>query len=460
MTIPGKAEARTRGRRSRVVLGRLALVAWTAGTPTVVAVGVIGWPAHDALASTGTTAPPTSSSTAASSAPPAVGASLLPCSAPRAGAPCQADPSQVQINLPGNTDVTAVQLSWVAEPGRSTGVPTNSPPTILQVASKAGASNNPVACSSPNPVGSGQTAICWNWPGSMDWASGGREWLLNGTYQASPCSGVSSSGACNPSADLGPSRVQVGAPPAPTSGFSATSQGAAVTFRWQPGPEPDLVGYSVTRNSQPIYTCTTNGFGPGQGQPCANPPSFSDSPGAGTWTYQVETLRFGADSSAADVVGSLGPSVVSSVSAPAPGPTGASGGGGGFGSPGAHFSYVLPPIPTGVASPIYAPIGLPGRAPSTAAIGEGEPGVSQSSPNLPYNDNPALGGASAEATGTSFRPIVKAVRNNVDAAAELALAVIALSLAIHAWYVRDELRKAAARVAARNPIDPKGLPST
>jgi hypothetical protein len=86
--------------------------------------------------------------------------------------------------------------------------------------------------------------------------------------------------------------------------------------------------------------------------------------------------------------------------------------------------------------------------------------VAQPNPNLPYNDNPALGAVpSAETTGTSERPPVKAV-HSVNAAAELALAVIALSLAVHAWYVRDELRKAASRVAARQAIDPKGLQST
>ncbi|HEX4864412.1 MAG TPA: hypothetical protein VFV02_10080, partial [Acidimicrobiales bacterium] len=316
--------------------------------------------------------------------------------------------------------------------------------TILRVA-------NQVPCTHPSPAGAGQAATCWGWPGSMEYASGGYQWLLNGTYIVTPCSGVSSSGGCNQSADLGPTQAQVAAPPAPPAGLAATSQLSTITLNWKPSPEPDLVGYVISRNSEAIYTCSTNGFGPGAGRPCAYPPSFSDSPGLGTWTYQVEAIRFGADTSPAHVVHSAASTVGATLSASST--TG--------GPPSVHFNFTLPPIPpTGIMSPVNAPSGLPGRAPTTAAIGEGEPGVAQANPNLPYNDNPALGAVSAaEATGTSERPQPKPVPN-VNAAAELALAVIALSLAVHAWYVRDELRKAAARVAARQAIDPKGLQST
>lgn len=440
---------RTADRRSRPreVFGRLCLVAWAAGAPTGAVAVVLAGHAGAAQASTTTTTAPASGSattTAPSGPPPPAGVSLLPCSAPRAGAPCATNPSELQVNVPGQSDVSAVQLAWVAESGRAAGVPSNAPPTILQVA-------NAVACAGPSPAGAGQTATCWNWPDSMKYSSGGGQWVLNGTYQVTPCSGVSSSGGCNQSADLGPAPVQVAAPPAPPAGLTATSQLSTITLRWQPAPEPDLVGYVISRNSEAIYTCTTNGFGPGAGRPCAYPPSFSDSPGLGTWTYQVQALRFGADTSPAHVVHSAGSSVGAALGSPS-----AAGG-----PPSVHFSFTLPPIPpTGIMSPVNVPAALPGRAPTTAAIGEGEPGVAQPNPNLPYNDNPALGAVpSAEATGTSERPPVKAV-HSVNAAAELALAVIALSLAVHAWYVRDELRRAAARVAARQGIDPKGLQST
>ena len=433
--------------RPRALLGRLVLVAWAAGVPTGAVAAVVAGHAGVADASTTTTSSPpsgTTSTTAPSGPPPPAAVSLLPCSAPRTGAPCAADPSQLQVNVPSRSDVTAVQLSWVAESGRATGVPSDNPPTILQVA-------NQVACTNPSPAGAGQAATCWGWPGSMKYSSGGSPWVLNGSYQVTPCSGVSSSGGCNQSADLGSTQVQVAAPPGPPAGLSASSQVSTVTLTWQPSPEPDLVGYVISRNSEAVYTCSTNGFGPGAGRPCAYPPSFSDRPGLGTWTYQVEALRFGADTSPAHVVHSTGSTVGVALSPSAtPG-----------GPPSVHFNLLLPPIPpTGVMSPVIALPALPGRAPTTAAIGEGEPGVSQPNPNLPYNDNPALSAVpSAEATGTSERPPVKAV-HSVDAAAELALAVIALSLAVHAWYVRDELRKAAARVAARQTIDPKGLQST
>lgn len=440
---------RTTVRRSRPggVFGRLFLVAWAAGAPTgAVAVVLAGHPGAAQASTTTTTTPAggTTTTTAPPGPPPPAGVSLLPCSAPRAGAPCATDPSELQVNVPGGSDVTAVQLSWVAESGRATGVPSNNPPTILQVV-------NQVACANPSPTGPGQAATCWNWPESMKYSSGGGQWVLNGSYQVTPCGRVSSSGGCNQSADLGPAQVQVAAAPAPPAGLTATSQFGTITLKWQPAPEPDLVGYVISRNSEAIYTCSTNGFGPGAGRPCANPPSFSDSPGLGTWTYQVQAIRFGADTSPAHVVHSTGSSVAAALGSPS-----AAGG-----PPSVHFSSVLPPIPpTGIMSPVNAPAASPGRAPTTAAIGEGEPGVAQPNPNLPYNDNPALGAvSSAEATGTAERPPVKAV-HSVNAAAELALAVIALSLAVHAWYVRDELRRAAARVATRQAIDPKGLQST
>lgn len=433
----------------RRVLGRLVLVAWAGAAPSLAfAVAVVGH-ASVAQASTTTTTPttkPSSTTTAPSGPPPSATASLLPCNAPRSGAPCASDPSELQVNVPGGSDVTAVQLSWVAESGRASGVPSNSPPTVLQVA-------NQVGCTSPSPAGAGQTATCWSWPASMTYSSGGIQWVLNGTYQVTPCSGVTSSGGCNQSADLGPTQVQIADAPTSPAGLSASDQLNTITLKWQAGAEPDLVGYVISRNSEAIYTCSTNGFGPGAGRPCASPPSFSDSPGTGTWSYQVEAIRFGADTSPAHVVRS-DPSTVVASSAPGSASAGVTGA-----PPAYHFT--LPPIPpTGIMAAVDPPAAVSGRAPTTATIGEGQPGVSQADPTLDYTDDPALGASpSALATGTSERPPVKAV-HSVSAAAELALAVIALSLAVHAWYVRDELRRAAARVAARQAIGPKGLQST
>jgi hypothetical protein len=425
--------------RPRRATGRLAVVIWAVCAPTaVLGLAVTGSAGTAQAASASSTTPTTS----ASSPPPPINPSLSPCDAPRQGAPCGVDPSQLQLNMPGGTDVTAVQLSWVAEPGRSSPVPGG--PAMLEVANAASCSQGP----------------CWTWPQSVDYSSGGTPWVLNGTYQVSPCSSQSGSG-CTPSAYYGPSQVQIAVAPAAPANLSATSQGGTVTLRWQAGAEPDLVGYLISRNSEDIYTCSTNGFGPGAGRPCASPPSFSDNPGVGTWRYQVEALRFGQDASPAHVVHSLAATVVTSVNGAGGSP--AAGAGGGPSIPGGPSPVHLsaPPIPpSGVMPAFIAPLGVAGRPPTTAAAPEGEPGAGGVNPNLPYSDNPALGSAqNAEATGTSERPPPKPV-HSVDSVAEIAFAVIALSLAVHAWYIRDELRRAAARVAARKAFDAQGLQST
>lgn len=434
MSADNSGGLRVRVARRRRILGRVALVAWAAGAPmTATGLAVVA-AAGPAFAST-------TSTTAPQSPPPPLNVALSPCDPPRQGAACGVDPSQLQVNIPGGTDVTAVEVSWVSEPGRSSPVPSANPPTLLPV-------SNSASC------GGG---LCWNWPQSIDYRADGNPWILNGTYQVSPCAGQSTN-SCTPSANYAPSQVEIAAAPAVPANLSASTQGGTITLRWQAGPEPDLVGYLVTRNSEDIYTCSINGFGPGAGHPCASPPSFSDNPGPGTWRYQVEALRFGQDGSAAHVIRSFPATAVASVAGAAVGGNAGSAGSAGGNQPAAHI--FVPPIPAaGVMPSFISPTGVAGRAPTTANAPEGEPGVTQGSPNLPYADNPALAGAQAEATGTSERPPPKPVRN-VNSVAEIALAVIALSLAIHAWYVRDELRRAAARVAARQAIDQRGLQST
>lgn len=436
MTSPRAIPSLLGGRR-RQAAGRLALVAWFAGAPIAAfAAGVAASPGTALAATTSTTAPASTTS----SPPPPLNVSLSPCDAPRQGAACGSDPTEIQLNLPGGTDVTGVQVSWVPEAGRSSPVPGG--PAYVQLAS---------------PGSSCPTSYCLSWPQSLDYNS----WVLNGTYQVTPCGPSSSAGSCTPSADYGPSQVQIAVAPAAPANLTATSQGGTITLHWQAGPEPDLVGYLISRNSEDIYTCTTDGFGPGAGRACASPPSFSDNPGVGTWRYQVEALRFGPDASPAHVVHSLGSTVVSSVNGAGSSGTGGSGnfaGGGSNASPPVHIA--APPIPAaGIMPAFFAPTGVAGRPPTTAAAPEGESGAAGVNANLPYSDNPALGSNAADATGTAVRPPPKPVKN-VDSLAEIAFAVIALSLAVHAWYIRDELRRAAARVAVRKGFDTQGLPST
>lgn len=222
-----------------------------------------------------------------------------------------------------------------------------------------------------------------------------------------------------------------------------------MTVGWNLGPEPDLVGYTVSRNTQVVYTCSTNSAGLDASSPCTNPPSFSEQPGSGGWAYTVTALRFGADSAAADYVASTGSQ--SSVYVPAPPPP-SSGGAAGSGlatNGGQSGRAFLPPLPAvGTMRPAQMGLGGVGaNAVPSIADTEDSGGVSTGTPAaLPYNDNPALNGTLASGTHQSqLRPKT----NSIDTAAELALAALALALAVHIWYVRGELRVASIRVAAR-----------
>jgi len=222
-----------------------------------------------------------------------------------------------------------------------------------------------------------------------------------------------------------------------------------VTVRWNLGPEPDLVGYTVARNGQAVYSCSTNSAGLDASSPCTDPPSFSEQPGAGGWAYSVTALRFGADSAVSDYVASSASQ--SSVYVPAP-PSSSNGGAAGSGLPtgaGQSGRAFLPPLPTmGTMRPAQTGNGgVAATAVPSIADTEDSGGVSTGTPSaLPYNDNPALNDALASGTQA---PQLKPKTNSIDSAAELALAALALALAVHIWYVRGELRVASVRVAAR-----------
>jgi hypothetical protein len=368
----------------------------------------------------------------ASTSPPPLQVSLSPCFAPSATAPCRVDPAQIQVDIPTDGSVGAVEVSWLPI-YRPTSAPA---PDTQQVVLSVPSDSAPSGCSGSPSAPQGSRVVCWNWPAVLDYQSSGTPWILNGTYRVTACASTSS--CTMESEDPTPSQV------------TASSSGGSVTLAWKSGPEPDLVGYTISRNNQPVYTCSTDGAGPGAGDPCTNPPSFRDQPGAGNWSYSVSSLRLGADGAASDVVVSPSAPMDVSVAAAGPGSTagGASGGGPSYGgSTGRAFLPALPPV--GTLRPAQQLSGVGGvGASAVPALADNEDSgrtMTGSPAGLPYNDASGLGSplASGSLLGTE-----KSAKS-LDAAAELALAVIALALAAHVWFLRGELRAASIRVAAR-----------
>ncbi|HVA73794.1 MAG TPA: hypothetical protein VNF71_04440 [Acidimicrobiales bacterium] len=399
---------------------------WRRWFPVLLACAAFAWPGTAALATT-------SSST--------LQAAPLPCGASTSGAPCRADPSQIQVDIP--TGVQAVQVSWVPGVGRPSSAP--APDSQQVVLTVANGPSGPASCQGPAPAPSGTTAYCWNWPSSLEYTLDGTNWLLNGTYRVTACSATSSSTPCTYSSQYNSTLTEIAVAPAAPTQVSATQSNGGVNLDWKAGPEPDLVGYAVSRDNQPVYTCSTDGAGPGAGTPCANPPSFHDIPGTGTWSYTVSALRFGADASASHVVAST--PAASSVYVPAPA---ASAGGGGTaytgGSPGHAVVPPLPPLGTMRPAQLNSASGVAATAVPSLADAEDSGGAATGTPGaLPYNDKPTLNGALASGT----LAVQQKTKGSIDAAAELALGVLALALAVHIWYVRGELRVASIRVAAR-----------
>jgi hypothetical protein len=225
-----------------------------------------------------------------------------------------------------------------------------------------------------------------------------------------------------------------------------SSASGTVSLAWSPAaaPEPDLVGYRVSRNGQTLYACSTDAAGAGALSRCQSPLSFSDLPPTGTWTYRVVALRFGIDASAASVVASPAATVTIPVIAAKTGPSG-------------PVSLYLPPVPIvesppGV-TPVVPPYVLPSASGPTTTIG---PAGSQ---KLPYG-SPARSAQSAPAQDpaalSSNAKETGPKGPDVHSAAAIALGMIALALAVHVWYLRGEMRRFASR--ARRQSTPRQRP--
>ena len=389
-------------------------------------------PTTTTLPPTTTTRPTTTTTTVASGAPP-IGAGAQPCAAPRPGDPCTEDPAQLDVIYNPALGVTGVQLGWVPQAGRPSGAPAPEHASVVLPVTSA------QACAPKPPAPAGSVATCWAWPAAIKYTRPSQAWTLNGTYQVTACSGSTKSDPCVSSRSYTPTRFGLAAPPSPPSKVVATTAyGGTVSVQWAPAanPEPDLTGYSVSRGSRTIFSCSTDGVGPGAGTPCPSPLATTDNPPSGLPTYSVQALRFGATTDQL-VLSFPRSSKLNSLTST----VGSGNDGGGT------VSFNLPAAP-GLGSADTVPLVNP--PPSAAAHNPvtALPGVP--STDLPY-DNGALGTApGASGSHQNAVAIETAPRNpNLDSLASVAAGMILLALAAHVWYLRGEMAGAAARIAAR-----------
>lgn len=363
-------------------------------------------------------------------------AGFLPCGTAATGpstgpatGPCTQEPVRVELQYrDGASPPEAIELQWVSD-----GRPATSPaPASLLVK---------LAWSSGSDCGS--NLRCWPWPGQMSDSS----FVLNGTYRVVPC-GTYSTGNCGtafPAVTIG-----LAVPPGPPAAVQARSAGGEVTMSWKPpaASPPDLVGYAVSRNGRNVYACSIDGLGPGASVPCPRSLTVADHPGNGRYRYAVAALRLGVDSTAGAVVASAYvPNAGAAV--PVPGPVTGRGPGAGGAGPG----FTPSPVIGGSVGLIQSggtvsPTGFRGQdlGGVDAAPDLGAPGTPQ---NLRYPDQPAVGRSSA----LSVRIAGDRSRSDVVHLAVLALGVLALAIAAHILYLRQELAALQGRLAARRPTD-------
>ena len=368
-------------------------------------------------ATTTTTAAPATTTTTTAPAAGSDRVAFLPCGS--GSGPCTTPPKQVEVIYPAGADAPSTEVAW-QKASSSAPQPVSSTVTLDPSQS--------VPCSGAAPAPSGQQTVCWPWPGGlMD-----KGFILNGTYRVTP-------------AGQKPSTMGLAVPPAAPRQVVATGTTDSVALSWQPSaaPEPDLAGYALTRNGQPVYYCSTDGMGPGANIPCAKPLGVTDHPGAGKWTYALSALRLGVDDASADTV--ISPQVPA-----APGPVTLSGPAAGNGTgPGALSPAGLAPLPSAVGTVDAASSGS-ATAADPAALGSGDPGTPpETAPvqNLKYPgpDNPVVGKQSQLALKVGE----PGPQTDVVPVAVLALGIIALAIAAHFLYLRVQLGLVEARVAER-----------
>jgi hypothetical protein len=193
-----------------------------------------------------------------------------------------------------------------------------------------------------------------------------------------------------------------------------------VTVTWAPGPEPDLVGYAVTRNNTVAFICNLHGAPLAGSVPCGSPLAFTDrSASGGVVGYGVVAERFGQDSNPANYLTS--PPAVTSIN------LGASSGGG------------LPPIPL-IGTPN---VSLPGAPPSTSA-GAAAAGTGSASAPTTTVDPEAGGLEYGQGHTAGLGPLSDAQSGHGTSVSRLALiaaGLLVLALAAHLLYLRGAVAR-------------------
>ena len=367
------------------------------------------------------------------------GAALTPCSPEPSGA-CSQDPTQVQVDYPKGAQPAGTEVTFVTT-GRSPSAPEPVTGTVVLAAADA----------HPCPgAPAGEAALCWNWPsGLRDGA-----FILNGTYRVTPCSDTTG-GHCRAATTFSPASVGVAVPPQSPGQAAADVSGSQVTVHWSPAadPEPDLVGYAVSRDGQVVYACSTDGLGPGAGTPCPADLTIADHPGDGRWSYAVTALRLGADTAAADVLTSA-PTAIQGASVSVAGAAPGASSGSGPLVPLAGFAPETSGAGT-VATGGFAtnpPAVASGSSAGGLAGAAGDPAPSTAPvQNLAY---PGDGGVVGKSQDLALKVGEPGPHTDIVPVAVLALGIIALAVAAHFLYLRVELGLLEARRAAGVAVRP------
>lgn len=241
---------------------------------------------------------------------------------------------------------------------------------------------------------------------SIDVGNSGAPLAYNGQYRLSVQASESDPPVGTTQTSAWSGFFSLAIPPQAPSGLAAESSadGSSVIVSWQPNPEPDIVGYEVTRS--PAGTASWPAAVSGT--------TFTDSDvSAGTtYTYQVSALRAGA------TPGSTVVSLPSAVSATPAVPAGDAGPGGtASAASGGQATRAAPasgPPAAGGSSGSASPLGTYGKAPAPPPRSEDLSGfdslVQRTARSQPSNPSPApspapAGSADGVAPGSDNPPV-------------------------------------------------------
>ncbi|MDQ6838780.1 MAG: hypothetical protein M3137_10735, partial [Actinomycetota bacterium] len=219
-----------------------------------------------------------------------------------------------------------------------------------------------------------------------------------------------------PPSSAAPASVGLAVAPAPPGNPRAAGSASAVTVTWAAGVEPDLAGYTVTRNDVAVFSCGLHGAPLPNSVPCGASLAYTDHPNIGGMVgYAVVAKRFGLDGNPAHDLTSL------------PAATSIRLGSGGIAA--------LPPIPV-IGNPfVAAPVAPPTSAPVTGSPSVPATTVDPGSGSLEYGPQShaaAIGARSGTEPGHG---------TDVTHLALVAAGLLVLALAAHLLYLRGAVAR-------------------